>query len=92
MWHNDIVLVLNTYTCITCMACTCMVPTRLQIKYKRVHLESSNIYKEQLKEFYEKYPDAKELLKRYATQSLISPYVIMFACRKRTRKDSGSGR
>ena len=39
--------------------------TWLQIKYKRVHLESSNIYKEQLKEFHEKYPDAKELLKRY---------------------------
>ena len=37
----------------------------LQIKYKRMHLESSNIYKEQLKDFHEKYPDAKELLKRY---------------------------
>ena len=36
----------------------------LQIKYKQMHLESSKLYKRQLIEFHEKYPDAKELLKK----------------------------
>lgn len=42
-----------------------------------MHLESSSIYKEQLKEFHEKYPDAKELLKRYNVIMIIVAYKIL---------------
>ena len=54
------------HCCVNMYSCTCThLSPWLQIKYQRMHLESSSVYKEQLKEFYEKYPDAKELLKRY---------------------------
>ena len=54
------------YCCVNMYSCArTHVSPWLQIKYQRMHLESSSVYKEQLKEFYEKYPDAKELLKRY---------------------------
>ena len=68
------------------------------MKYKRMNLESSKVYKLQLKEFYEKYPDAQELLKRYILHSTynvvhdkecIIIVCIMLTCRKRKRKDSG---
>ena len=43
----------------------CMFVIWIQIKYKRMNLETTKIYKQELKEFYEKYPDAKQLLARY---------------------------
>jgi len=36
----------------------------LQAKYKKVYEENYKEYKVKLEEFYERYPDAKELLKR----------------------------